>query len=321
MGYQLGVAYHPAFLLHDPGPDHPERSERVSSIMKEIDGAPWNGLVQQIKPRQATIDELAYVHSKNYIDSMRKLCESGGEFLPAMSAAVGEESFPAALYAVGAGFTLADEILKGSWKLGFAPVRPPGHHAIHSRPWGFCIFNNVSILAHYLLNNCNLDRVGIFDFDIHHGNGTEQTFWKDPRVLYCSIHREDHFPSNTGHWYDKGEAEGEGFTVNIPVNSNIDNQQYLNAIDRYALPVFQNFKPQIILVSAGFDGHWRDIIGGMQLTSDVFTGIGERVNQLASDEASGKVITILEGGYDLIGNAEGVLGYLGSLLGYQNTNG
>ncbi len=283
--------------------------------MSKIEKAPWHRLVQQIEPRQATMDEVGYVHSINYIESMRKLCESGGEFLPAMSAAVGKETYPAALYAVGAGLTLADEIIKGSWKLGFAPTRPPGHHAIHSRPWGFCVFNNISILAHYLLDKHKFDRVAIFDFDIHHGNGTEQTFWKDPRVLFCSIHREDHFPSNTGHWYDKGEAEGEGFTVNIPVTSHADNEQYLQAVDRYALPVFSEFKPQIVLVSAGFDGHWRDIIGGMRLTSELFDGIGERVKAMASGESDGRVITLLEGGYDLIGNSEGVVGYLGTLLG------
>jgi len=282
--------------------------------MKDIKNAPWNNQVEIIEPRQATIDEVAYVHNPKYIESMRKLCESGGEFLPAMSAAVGETTYPAAMYSVGAGLSLADEIFQDRWKLGFAPVRPPGHHAIHSRPWGFCMFNNISILAHYLLKVHKLERIGIFDFDIHHGNGTEQTFWEDPRVLYCSIHREDHFPSNTGHWYDKGEGKGEGFTVNIPVNHKTDNQKYLSDIDRYALPVFNEFNPQIILVSAGFDGHWRDIIGGMRLTSEVFTSIGERVRTMASQDANGKIITILEGGYDLIGNSEGVLGYFGALL-------
>jgi len=282
--------------------------------MDEIKNAPWQNQVQILKPRQATVEEVAWIHSEEYIENMRRLCETGGEFLPLLAAAVGKETYPAAMYAVGAGLSLADEILKGSWKLGFAPVRPPGHHAIRGRPWGFCIFNNISILAAYLLNHYNLERIGIFDFDIHHGNGTEQAYWKDPRVLYCSIHREDHFPSNTGHWYDKGEGKGEGFTINIPVSHKIDNKEYLSNIDRYALPPFSEFNPQIILVSAGFDGHWRDIIGGMSLTSEVFVGIGERVKQMAAQDADGKVITLLEGGYDLIGNAEGVIGYLGALL-------
>jgi len=312
--YKLGLAYHKAFMLHDTGPDHPECSERIEAIMQAIQSSSWSDLVEVVEAREATVEEVALVHNPRYIEAMRRICEAGGQFLPALEAAVGPESYPAALRAVGAGLTLADSVMKGRWKLGFAPVRPPGHHAVFSRPRGFCIFNNIAILAKYLIERYNLTRIGILDFDVHHGNGTEHAFWTDSQVLYCSIHRENYFPGDTGNWDDIGEGEGKDYTINIPMPAQSQDKAYLEAIDKYATPRILEYKPQIMLVSAGFDGHWRDLLGGMRLTDRAYEEFGKRVKAYAAVDGQDRIITMLEGGYDLIGNAEGINGYLGALI-------
>ncbi|MFH0765114.1 MAG: histone deacetylase [Calditrichota bacterium] len=310
----LVVAYHPAFLAHDAGPGHPDRPERVKNVMKALKKAAWADRVVQVKAREAELEELAWAHNLKYVKAMRRLCEAGGEFLPGMQSAVGPETWPAAVRAAGAGLTLADSIMKGDFRLGFAPTRPPGHHATWERPQGFCVFNNMVVLTHYLLNKYNLERIAIIDFDVHHGNGTQAAFYSDPRVLFGSLHRADHYPSDTSDWHDDGEGAGKGFTINVPLSAATNDTEYLQAFDRYIIPPVTEFKPQILLVSAGFDAHQNDIIGGMKLTAKGFAGIGERIKILTDNAGEGKIISLLEGGYDLKGLAEGVGAYFNSLM-------
>ncbi|MBT7789114.1 MAG: histone deacetylase [Calditrichaeota bacterium] len=310
----LGIATHKFCQEHDAGPDHPERWGRVAVILDALQRESLWESVREYEARAATVEEVSYIHNPKYIEAMRRLCEKGGEFLPSMDAAVGPESYPAALHAAGAGLTLADEIMNGQIQMGFAAIRPPGHHSIYARPWGFCIFNNISILAKYLIEKYSLKRIAVVDFDVHHGNGTEQAFWADPKVLYCSIHQEDYFPADTGNWHDTGEGEGEGFTINIPVAARCDDETWLSAFDRYAIPRLEEFEPQIVLVSVGFDGHWRDIISGIKLTGKAFSGIGSRILKIAEGSADGKIISVLEGGYDDVGTAEGAVAYFSALM-------
>lgn len=311
---KLGLAFHEDFIRHDAGPDHPERAERALRILDQIKQAPWAGEVEFIEPRLATQDEVALVHDKRYVEAMRRLCDAGGQYLPMMDAAVGSESYPAALRAVGAGLTLADGVMSGRWPMGFGLVRPPGHHAVYARPWGCCIFNNVAILAKYLLTRYNLSRIGILDFDVHHGNGTEQAFWTEPRVLFCSVHQENYFPSDTGDWYDVGEGEGKDFTINIPLPPKTQDKGYIEIVDKLVSPRFREFKPEIMLASAGFDGHWRDLQGGLNLTGKVFGEIAKRLRQWADIAGQGRIIAMLEGGYDFTGNAECVAKFFGELV-------
>ncbi len=315
---QMGLAYHDAFLKHDAGPGHPERALRISEIMTTLKQTDWWKYVEVIEAREATQEEVSLVHDPKYVEAMRRLCDAGGQFLPSMQAAVGPETYPAALRAVGAGLTLADNIMDGRWKLGFAPVRPPGHHAIYSRPRGCCVFNNISILAKYLISKYSLSRIAIIDFDVHHGNGTEEAFWTDPRVLFCSIHQRDLFPSDTGDWYDKGEGEGLGFTINIPIATGTQDKDFLKAFDSQAMPDFLDYKPEIVLVSSGFDGHWMDIQGGLKLTEGTYVELAKRISEIARKSADSKIISILEGGYDISGCIQGVNHYLKTLLDEQN---
>ncbi|MDP8229210.1 MAG: histone deacetylase [Candidatus Electryoneaceae bacterium] len=311
---RLGLAYHELFTVHDAGPDHPECPERIRAVMDAIKQATWDDAVDFIEAREALSEEVGLAHDHRYINAMRRLCDAGGAYLVAMESNVGEESYPAALRAVGAGLTLADGVMDGKWSIGFAPTRPPGHHATWDRPRGFCIFNNMAVLARYLMDRHNLERIGIFDFDVHHGNGTETAFWRDRRVFYCSIHRDNLFPYDRGRVLDRGEGGGEGSTLNIPLQAGSGDDVYIDAMEKNVIPHFAEFDPQIILVSAGFDAHWKDIIGGMRLTGEGYAAIAGCLIKMASGTSQGRIITLLEGGYSLEGLAEGVTRYLGRLI-------
>jgi len=332
---KLLLAYHPAFLEHDSGPGHPEYPERIEAVMGALEAVPWVDRIEQIEARAATQAEVSLVHNPKYVEAMRRLCDAGGEFLPKMEAAVGEASYEAALRSVGAGLTLADLIMRNAecglrngdssgspqseicnpqFKIGFAPTRPPGHHATFERPMGFCIFNNISVLARYLQTKHGIGKVAIVDFDVHHGNGTEEMFWRDPTVLYISLHRDNSYPYNNGRKEDSGEGEGRGFTLNAPLPKGSGDTEYLRAFDRYVIPKLEEFAPEFLLVSAGFDAHLRDPLGGMRITDKGYAGIGMRMVGIADRFCGGKVISLLEGGYDLQGIGGGVTSYLGAML-------
>ena len=311
---KLGLAYHETFLKHDAGPGHPEVPERVEVIMNAIDLSPWREMIEIIEAREATQDEIVLVHDRHYVDAIRRLCEAGGEYLPMMESNIGVDSFPAAIRSVGAGLTLADGVMSGRWKIGFAPTRPPGHHATRNRPRGLCLFNSVAITAKYLQQKHDIERIAIVDFDVHHGNGTEEAFWEDPKVLYCSIHRANHYPYESGKAEDIGEGPGRGFTINVPLPASADDRALIRAFDDRIKHRIEAFSPKFILVSAGFDGHIRDIIGGMRYTIVGYQGLADRILTLARKYAEGRIITLLEGGYDLDGLKEGILAYLGRLI-------
>jgi acetoin utilization deacetylase AcuC-like enzyme len=271
-------------------------------------------MVEIVEAREASEDEVAQVHSRYYIDAIRRLCAAGGEYLPSMESNIGPDSWHAARRAAGAGLTLADGVMSGRWQIGFAPTRPPGHHATYERPKGFCIFGNIAITAKYIQLKYNVKRLAIIDFDVHHGNGTQEAFWQDPSVLYCSIHRENHYPYESGNVEDIGAGPGRGFTVNAPLLAGSDDKALFEAFDNQIKPRVEDFSPQIILVSAGFDGHIRDQIGGMRYTGAGYAGLADRILALARQSAAGRIITLLEGGYDIDGLREGVLRYLGRLI-------
>lgn len=311
---RLGFAYHELFKAHDAGPDHPERSERIDSILEAVKKSEWYDQIIRVEAREATPDEVALAHEPRYVTAMRRLCDAGGAFLLSMESNVGEESYPAALRAIGAGLTLADGILEGAWDVGFAPTRPPGHHASWDRPKGFCIFNSIAVLARYLIVKQHFERVAILDIDVHHGNGTESIFYNDPQIFYCSIHRDNLFPYDKGKVLHQGEGAGKGFNLNIPLKGASDDDAYFAAIDKTVIPRFREFDPQFILVSAGFDAHITDVIGGMRLTGKGYAGIAERILEIASGSAKGRIVTLMEGGYSLEGLADGVTSYLGRMI-------
>jgi acetoin utilization deacetylase AcuC-like enzyme len=309
--------------------------------MQSVQQSSWADRIVRLEPREATTEEIALVHSPRYVEAMRHLCEAGGEYLAQMEANVGRGTWQAAMRAGGAGLTLADRIITNyelritnaesrqplavsrqpsavsnqpsTINIGFAPVRPPGHHAIHERPMGFCVFNNIAITAQYLLQKHGLERIAILDFDVHHGNGTEAAFWYDSRVLFGSIHRDNLYPYDKGRREDIGEGAGRGYTVNIPLPEGSGDEEYLNALRSEWLPKVKEFDPQFVLVSAGFDAHYLDPLGGMNLTADGYEGLAEITLEMAAGAAQGRIIALLEGGYSLDGLTDGVTAYLGRL--------
>ncbi|MBM3329678.1 MAG: histone deacetylase [Calditrichaeota bacterium] len=324
------LASHTACLNHDAGPGHPERPDRIGAALEGVRSALPDEVVLQLETREADPAEIALVHRPGYIEAMRRLCQSGGEYIPAMEANVGTATWDAALNAVGAGLSLADWMLRQDSTLasqfqnprsilqntkGFALVRPPGHHALADRPMGFCLFNNIAVLARYLQVEHRISRIAIIDFDVHHGNGTEAVFWKDETVLFISIHRDNLFPYHKGMREDRGAGKGLGRTLNLPLPAGSDDDVYQVAYEREIIPAIDDFVPEFILVSAGFDAHWRDPLGGMRVTGAGYQMMGERIRDLAERHSNGRVIALLEGGYDLTGLKDGVSGFVSGLQG------
>ena len=253
--------------------------------------------VVSLTPRPATIGELEMVHAPEYISRVKSEAERGGGYLDP-DTVMCPRSYEAALYAAGGVLTAAEEVMKGEVDNAFALVRPPGHHAVRDRAMGFCIFNNVAIAAKFAMSNFGLNRVLIVDFDVHHGNGTQETFYTDPGVLYFSTHQYPYYPG-TGRAEEIGVANGTGTTVNFPMTAGWGDEEYLRAFSEVLVPMARRFQPELILVSAGFDPHWADSLAMMQVSVTGFAQMVTMLKDLASELCSGRLIFTLEGGYNL----------------------
>lgn len=260
------------------------------------DGLTRDGL-KFIPPREATLDELELCHERDYIASVART--AGLErYAFDGDTTTSPESYRTALLGAGGALTAAEAVLEGVVDNGFAIVRPPGHHALPARAMGFCLFNNVAIAAAWLIQKRGLKRVAIIDWDVHHGNGTQDIFYYSADVLYVSTHQFPHYPG-TGSIDEIGEGPGEGFTVNVPMPAAFGDSEYLRAFDELIIPVCREFKPEFVLVSAGFDCHFRDPLASMRVTENGFRAMTRRINRLAAECCEGRVVAVLEGGYDL----------------------
>jgi len=293
---KAGLVYDPIYLEHDTG-RHPEKSQRLVAIMSHLEETGVKEKLTLLSPRPASIEELETVHAPEYVSEVKSKAERGGGWLDS-DTIMCPRSYEVALYAAGGLLTGVESVVKGEIDSAFVLVRPPGHHATRNRAMGFCIFNNVAIAAKFALSNFNLSRVLIADFDVHHGNATQETFYADPRVLYFSTHQYPFYPG-TG-WMDEiGTGEGEGFTVNFPMNAGWGDEEYLRAYNEVLVPVARRFQPQLILVSAGFDPHWADRIAMMQVSVSGFAQIVLVLKRLADELCQGRLVFTLEGGYNL----------------------
>ena len=287
---QLVVASHRSGLLHDTGPHHPERPERVVAVMRGLRGT---GLaIEEITSPRIERSELALVHDPSYIEMIARFCERGGGALDTDTVA-SRESWEAALTAAGGVRALAEELADRSESVGFALARPPGHHAMRARAMGFCLFNNVAVTAAYLRSRG--ERVAIIDWDVHHGNGTQDMLGDDPGTLYVSIH-QDHFYPLTGHVGDIDAGDAKGTIVNIPLPAGTAGDIYRRAWTELVLPVVAEFEPDWVLVSGGFDAHFCDHLASFRLES---TDFGWMAGRLSSVAPPSRTIVVLEGGYDL----------------------
>ncbi|OFW55456.1 MAG: hypothetical protein A2W01_05500 [Candidatus Solincola sediminis] len=298
------VFYDPLYLDHDNGFGHPERPERLESSLEMIKKTKLSEKIRIISPRDATIDEINMVHPMNYIDKVKKMAESGGGWLDG-DTPVSPKSFAAALKSAGAGLEGLERIFSGDAPNAFCLVRPPGHHATSTRGMGFCIFNNNAVTSRYAMEHFDVSRVFILDWDAHHGNGLEDILYDDKRVLYISLHQYPHYPG-TGTYREVGSGAGEGYNVNFPFPAFTGEDIYLEAFDRVIMPIARQYEPELVLISAGYDGHFNDPLCSMLLTATTYSAMAERLQALAQEYCGGKMLASLEGGYNLLGLAASV---------------
>ena len=298
---KTAVIYTPKYLNHNPGRHHPESPERLKVIMKELDhsGLFKTGQCSLVEPEPASIENLKLVHEPDHITLAKQCCASGGGLLDIGDTVVCPESFEVALLAVGGAVKAVNLVMARKFQNSFAFVRPPGHHAGPYYAMGFCVFNNVAIAASHLLRNFNLDRILILDIDAHHGNGTQEIFYDTNNVLYISLHQDPTAFPSTGFADEVGKKDGLGYTVNIPFPFHVDDQIYLQAVNRIVVPIVEQYKPQFIFVSVGFDTHYTDPVGELSLSAFGFLETFTRALDLASQFSMGKLVAVLEGGYSL----------------------
>lgn len=328
------LVYDPIFLEHITPSHHPERPLRVEWAWQVLEALNWlnrDGLVM-LSPRAATIDEIAAVHDRMYIQEVEVACKeiaeeeaAGGRKTRffATDTYVSAKTYEAALKAAGAPITAIEAIMRGDVHNAFCLVRPPGHHAVYESAMGFCIFNNVAIAARYAIDHYGLERVMIIDYDVHHGNGTQEMFYDDPRVLYFSVHQAPFYPG-TGLSTERGEGAGLGTTINVPLPAGTGFETYEPLFRQVMAPAADRFHPQLILVSAGFDAHWKDMESGtslglaaprMYLSTAGFARLNQIIIELANVLCDGRLVMVLEGGYHAEATAACVATVVNYLLG------
>jgi acetoin utilization deacetylase AcuC-like enzyme len=300
------------FLLHVPPADHPERPQRLKRMIQHLEQTDlWKQLVH-IRPTIAAEANILEVHSREHLNLIKRVSESGGGMLDEGDTHAVRESFDVAMLAAGAVCTAIDAILDKKVDAAFCAVRPPGHHAERDRPMGFCLFNNVAVGARYAQQQPRggrhgVKRVAILDWDVHHGNGTQHIFEDDSTVLYISLHQYPFYPG-TGAKSETGIGEGRGFTLNVPLPAGTGEETYLEAFAGEILPALKRFKPDLLIISAGFDAHFDDPLGGMLLSEQSFG----KMTALVKDVAP--IASVLEGGYNLDALARSVEAHLKALI-------
>lgn len=309
---KVGLVYDPVYLKHDTG-THVENSGRLVATIDLLQESQLLDKLTSLPPRAASLEEVSLVHSDLHIKRVQSYSSSGGGWLDGDTYA-SPDSYEVALWAVGGVLGGIDAVMAGEVDHVFALVRPPGHHATPQQAMGFCLFNNIAIAAKYALQKYNLERILIADFDVHHGNGTEEIFYSDPKVLYFSTHQYPHYPG-TGDILDDGSGEGKGATVNVPLPAYCGDAEYLRAYRELLVPVAKRFKPQLVLASAGYDNHWADPLSMMQLTVDGFGNIVSVIKELADEFCQGKLLISLEGGYNLKALSHSIRATVEVLLG------
>ncbi len=309
---KAGLVYDPIYLEHDTG-DHVENSRRLVEAISYLKETGIKEKLISLPARPASLEELEMIHAPEYISHVKSKAENGGGWLDP-DTVMSPKSYEAALYAAGGLLVAVEGVMKKEVDNAFAIVRPPGHHAIRDRAMGFCIFNNVAIAARFALSKFSLNRILIADFDVHHGNGTQDAFYADPNVLYFSTHEYPYYPG-TGAAKETGTGKGEGTTVNFPMAAGWGDEEYLRAFKEVLVPVARRFQPELILVSAGFDPHWADHLAMMTATITGFAQMALILKELAAELCQGRLVFTLEGGYNLRVVASSIKAIFDVLLG------
>jgi len=292
---KTGYISDPFYLKHENEP-HPENPGRLTAIQSKIESSKLYNNLTLIQPRKATVEDIARVHDRGYIESVEQNCKNGIRNLDA-DTVISPDSYEAALLSAGAGLEALDKILEGTINKAFCAVRPPGHHAEQNRAMGFCLFNNVGVIARYAQEVKQLDKVLIFDWDVHHGNGTQHSFYKNSSIFYSSTHQYPFYPG-TGSNDETGSGDGLGSNLNIPMQAFSGDSDYLNAIEQKLVPAIQNFNPDLIIISAGFDAHENDPLAQIELSTECYGQMTQQLCDVANEVCDGRILSMLEGGYD-----------------------
>ena len=303
----------PIYKEHETAWDHPEAPERIDAL---IDAFTTSGLAEKtarLSPREATFEEISRAHDPRYVETVLETIRSGAGSLADGDVSVCRRSADIALLAAGGGLAAVDCVLTGAASNAFCAVRPPGHHASANRAMGFCIFNNAAIAARHAQAAHGLERVAILDWDVHHGNGTQDIFYEDGSVLFCSTHQSPWYPG-TGSSGETGAGSGAGFTINRPFRAGAGMAEIGGAFRRDFLPAVREFQPQLILLSAGFDSRLGDPLGEFRLTDADFAALTRAVLETAAEVCDGRVVSLLEGGYSLPGLASAATAHLRELM-------
>ena len=310
----IQVFYDRSVLLHQPSADHPESPQRITAVLSTVRQLEQQGRVSVITPHAATEEEILLVHSTDYIKKVRAEIAAGRQTLSTGDTELSRDSLTAALAAAGTVVSAVDAVMTGRTPTAFCAVRPPGHHASANRGMGFCIFNNIAIGARYAAKRHRVNRILIADWDVHHGNGTQEVFWSDGSVLFFDVHQHPWYPG-TGSAAEQGEGKARGLIVNNPFPAGSGRSEILKAFRERLVPAAASFKPELVLISAGFDSRAGDPLGQFTLTDQDFAELTDLLLVIAREHAGGRLVSVLEGGYAIDGLARAVSAHLGRLAG------
>jgi acetoin utilization deacetylase AcuC-like enzyme len=266
-----------------------------------------------LSSKSAALDWISTVHTRDYIERVKKVCQQGIRYLDSMDTPVSPESYEVALAAAGGVLGAVDAVMEKKIRNAFCAVRPPGHHAMEDTAMGFCIFNNVAVAARYIQKQYNRSKILIVDWDVHHGNGTQAAFYDDPSILYFGVHQYPFYPY-TGSEAEKGSGKGLDYTINVPLPAGSGDGDYLRVFEERLKPAALAFSPDFVLISAGFDAHESDLLGSMKVTTQGFAELTKIVNEIAEKCCDGRLISVLEGGYHLEGLAASVEAHIRVLM-------
>ena len=300
---------HPACLDHVTPLGHPERPDRLRAIERVLADERFQALAREQAPR-AGVETITLCHPLDYVEQIRDATPAEGMAQLDADTSMSPGSFEAALRAAGAAVLAVDEVMSGKTDNVFCATRPPGHHAETAAPMGFCLFNNAAIAARYAQRRHGLERTAIVDFDVHHGNGSQEIFWSDPTVMYCSTHQMPLYPG-TGARSERGE---HNTILNVPLRPGDGGAAFRDAVETVILPRLRDFRPDLLVISAGFDAHMRDPLASLNLVEADFAWATRKLMEIAEASADGRVVSLLEGGYDLDGLAGSVAAHVTALM-------
>jgi acetoin utilization deacetylase AcuC-like enzyme len=301
---------HPACLNHLTPAGHPERPDRLRAIEQALEDERFQMLAREQAPK-APLDVIALAHPMDYIEAVRDASPAEGTVRLDADTSMSPGSYEAVLRGAGGAMRAVDEVMNQKAANAFVAIRPPGHHAETARPMGFCLFNNAAIAARYAQNRYDVERAAIVDFDVHHGNGSQDIFWADKSVMYCSTHEMPLYPG-TGAIGERGE---HNTIVNAPLSAGDGGDAFREAVETVILPRLRDFRPDILVISAGFDAHTRDPLANLNLVEADYTWVTKKLMDIANDSAQGRIVSILEGGYDLQGLSRSVAAHVTTLMG------